>query len=168
MITDILDGDITSPKNRRDIIIGMNPGFEELSALGHRFLGNVVPLDLMKLGSVLTFDFDGERRLHMLICHLLGHGGWEDADKFVRSAMDHLWQSDGARQYSIVKIGGGAVGKRYGADQGAIITAMATSHLPVVLYTRPTSMLPYEVSTEPSPRLFLNGLEPLPHVAAAA
>lgn len=139
MIERIQVGDITDGKlNPRDIIIGMNTEMLEASAIGRPFVKKVVPLKLLALGSVLTFQFDKKRKLHMIICHHHGEGGWRGAAQYVRFGMDYLWQreEDGQRNFSIVQIGHGPVGRRDGADFSKIIRAISESSLPVVLYVR--------------------------------
>jgi hypothetical protein len=135
MIRDILIGDITSPNNTRDIIIGMNTDLQDVTGIGLRFVRNLIPAAALELGSVISFDFDPARKLHMIICHKLGHGGWKDADKYVRFGMDYLDHlNDDRRTHSIVQIGTGRVGVRDDADAGAIRTAMADSFLCVDLF----------------------------------
>lgn len=134
MIKDIVSGDITSPENRADIIIGMNSKLKDVTGIGMPFVSNVKTVHPIELGSVLSFKFDGSRQLHMIVCHHLGPGGWEDADMHVRFGMDYLWHTSKRRKYSIVKIGTGRVGIRDGSDPIRIHTAMATSHLPVTLF----------------------------------
>lgn len=137
MIVDIHHGDITNPRNKLDIIIGMNTSLAEASAIGRRVLINKSLTRELGLGDVVTFTFDEHRNLHMLICHYLGSGGWINADKFIRLGLDHLWQcSEAETQFSIVRIGTGPVGIRDGADHAAIHTAMADSWLPLHLYIR--------------------------------
>jgi hypothetical protein len=49
--------------------------------------------------------------------------------------MDYLWQTEKqSRQFSIVEIGTGRIGKRDGADPISIRTAMANSYLPATLF----------------------------------
>ena len=65
----------------------------------------------------------------------LGDYGWDNADKYVRFGLDYLWNKEGnSRYFSIVEIGTGRLGKRDGADAGAIRTAIATSWLHVDLF----------------------------------
>lgn len=76
----------------------------------------------------------------MLICHQLGEGGWTGADKYVRFGLDYLWHCEHEedrqenREFSIVEIGKGRVGRRDGAEPVFIHQAMATSHLPLTLF----------------------------------
>ena len=149
MITAIKVGDITGKENPADIVIGMNPMFGEASAIGHPFVSKIIPLDLAALGSVLTFDFEGTRQLHMIICHKLGPGGWKNSEKFVRFGLDYLWQtSSPQRLFSIVQIGLGPVGIIDGADYPLINRAMSDSHLEMTLYVRSEQEEP-----EQSPRV---------------
>ena len=135
MIVDIHQGDITDPGNKRDIIIGMNVRLAEASAIGRRVLVGKSLTRSLELGDVVTFKFDEKRDLHMVICHRLGVGGWLNAEKFLRFGLDYLWQrSANKTQFSIVKVGTGAVGRRDGADAAAIHTAMADSYLPLLLF----------------------------------
>ena len=134
MIKNIMVGNILDRKNHADIIIGMNAEFEDVTGIGLPFIERVVKTQEIPLGAVVTFDYDDERQLHMLICHHLMMGGWERADQYVRYGMDFLWDVNPNRDYSIVNIGTGRVGLRDGADHMAIRTAMATSFLPVDLY----------------------------------
>lgn len=136
MIVDIVEGDITSPDNPCDIIIGMNSQLEDVTGIGLPFVRNVKALHPIQLGSVLTYEFDGNRLVHMLICHHLGKDGWVGADMHVRFGMDYLWQQPDSfsRRFSIVQIGTGRVGKRDGANRTSIIQAMANSFLPAELY----------------------------------
>ncbi len=136
MIVDIHHRDITDPWNKRDIVIGMNTQLAEASAIGRRVLiGKSLSRDL-ELGNVITFKFDEHRELHMVVCHSLGAGGWDGAHQHVRCGLDYLWQRSrgGSREYSIVRIGTGPVGRRDGADFVAIHTAMADSFLPLHLF----------------------------------
>jgi hypothetical protein len=138
MIRNIVTGDITDPMiNPGDIIIGMNSKLTQASAIGRPFVRNVEVIKQIDLGSVLTFNFEPGRLLHMLICHKIGKGGWASADKFVRFCLDYLWKEHGRRQYGVVQIGTGSIGKRDGADSAAIRTAMTTSFLEMDLFIRP-------------------------------
>ncbi len=135
-------GDITAPRNRRDIVIGMNASLMDVTGIGRPFVANLgihVPLDL---GSVLSFRYDDERDLHMLICHHIGVE-WTHADRYVRFGLDSLWYSTHTkgkdREYSIVDIGTGRIGLSAGADTMAIRSAIALSFLPVTLFTLPPS-----------------------------
>lgn len=136
MIPRIRIGDITSPANPADIIIGMNSTLSEVTGIGLPFMKEITVLYPIVRGSVLSFGFipDPRRHVHMIICHDIGKGGWVNADQDVRFGMDYLWHTDGERQYSIVQIGTGAVGKRDGADEGAIRKAMVDSFLSADLY----------------------------------
>lgn len=141
MIREIYYGDITDRMtNPGDIIIGMNTKLLEASALGWRFVHDVVALGEIQLGSVLTFNFDEKRLLHMLVCHHLGPEGWKDADRYVRFCLDYLWQQHNDRKYGIVQIGAGPVGRRDGANVSLIRTAMADSFLEVDLILLPKSI----------------------------
>lgn len=118
-----------------DIIVGMNPMLDELTDIvlpkGWRSK-NRAPFPL---GGVVSFKLNSKQLLHMLICHNLGVGGWEQADRYVRIAMDHLWSIYGSSRYfSMVEIGKGKIGSRDGADHEAIHTAIANSWLSVDLY----------------------------------
>ena len=134
MITDIIPGDILHPSRRTDIIVGMNPRFADVFGIAKPFVSNISDIRDVPLGSVVSFKFDETRNLHLLICHVLGEGGWEKADQYVRYGLDYLWVADPKRKYSIVRIGTGRVGRRDGADAVAIHTAMVNSFLPVDLY----------------------------------
>ncbi len=135
MIEKILPGDITHPSNKRDIIIGMNAQLQDVTGIGRKFVRDLIPPKALELGSVISFDFDHRRRLHMIICHHLGKNGWVEADKHVRFGMDFLnHMNDLKRKYSIVQIGTGRIGQRDGANVADIFTAMATSYLPVQLF----------------------------------
>jgi len=141
VILDIVTGDITTPENPSDIIIGMNSQLSDVTGIGLPFVKDVIPMRQIQLGSVITFEFDIHRRLHMLICHHLGKGGWAYADRHVRYGLDHLEYLDREQQaggsdrtYSIVKIGTGRVGVRDGADAPALHRAMADSFLPLTLF----------------------------------
>ncbi|HEY0010913.1 MAG TPA: hypothetical protein VGB97_03330 [Candidatus Paceibacterota bacterium] len=112
----------------------MNTDFKDVRGIATRFVANIMPDMAPELGSVISFDFDGKRKLHLIICHEIGEGGWKNADKYVRFGMDYLDHLTDDRQHSIVQIGTGRVGRRDGADAPAIITAMAQSFLPVTLY----------------------------------
>lgn len=130
-------GDITSPQNSRDIIIAMNSSLEDVRGIGKPFVGDkILQNGELELGSVLTYDFSNDgRRLHMLICHKIGKGGWADAPQYIRFGLDHLWFHEGDRNYSIVNIGEGRVGKRDGADVAANNQAIATSFLKVTQFS---------------------------------
>ncbi len=137
MIKKIVVGDIASPENKSDIIIGMNSELGEVSALGRKVLkSDLPPPSLIDLGTVLTFKFDKSRYIHMLICHHLGSGGWRFADQYVRVGMDHLWTTRITNDYSIVHIGTGPIGKRDGANASSILAAIASSYLFVDLFIR--------------------------------
>ncbi|HEY4487064.1 MAG TPA: hypothetical protein VJB70_05065 [Candidatus Paceibacterota bacterium] len=134
MIVGIEVSDITSPNNKRDIIIGMNTTLNDVRGIGLPFVKKIETLHPITLGAVLSFEFDDSRQVHMLICHDLGQYGWKNADHFVRFGMDFLWHTEPAREYSIVQIGTGRVGHRDRADPVAIRTAMTNSFLPVTLF----------------------------------
>ncbi len=132
-------GDITGPHNQRDIIIGMNTSLRDVTNIGLPFTAELKLTSPLTLGGILSSNFDASRRLHMLICHKLGQGGWNNSDKFVRFGLDYLWYRDAEdgqndRQFSIVEIGRGRVGRRDGADPVAIHQAMTTAHLPLTLF----------------------------------
>ena len=136
MIQDIVSGDITAPENPADIIIGMNSQLSDVTGIGRPFVNKLKTKHPIELGCVLSFEFDDERQLHMIICHHLGNGGWMGSDMHVRFGLDYLWQKPGhaLRKFSIVKIGSGRVGQRDGANPAAILTSMTNSFLPVTLY----------------------------------
>lgn len=134
-IKDIHYGDITTPRNKHDIIIGMNTRLAQASAIGHRVLVNNFVTRELEPGDVVTFKFDEHRNLHMIICHRLCTGGWLNAEKYVRIGLDYLWQRHVFNtHFSIVRIGTGMVGIRDGADASAIHTAMTVSWAPLHLY----------------------------------
>lgn len=134
MIKNLLVGNILDKDNRADIIIGMNTDFNDVFGIGKPFVRQIEKTRAVKLGSVITFDYDGTRELHMLVCHKLGRGGWKRAEQYVRYGMDYLWKHNPDRMYSVVNIGTGRVGKRDGADHMAIRSAIASSFLPVDLF----------------------------------
>jgi hypothetical protein len=135
MIIKNTPGDILSSKNKKDVIIGMNTTLGQVKGIGLPFTWRVTDPKPLALGSVYSFHMDRGQQLHMIICHELRKGGWEDSEKYIRFGMDYLWHRDGAkRRFSMVQIGTGRIGKRDGADFGAISTAISTSHLPVELY----------------------------------
>ena len=134
-IRSVVVGDVTS--SSLNIIIGMNTRLGEASALGRQVLSDKSLTRELDLGEVITFDFGLNRRLHMVVCHYLGQGGWMNAEKYLRFGLDYLWQTTKpAQEFAIVQIGMGVVGRRDGADDEALRTAMATSHLPLHLYIR--------------------------------
>ncbi len=134
VIKDIVQGDITSPDNRADIIIGMNSELSDVTGIGLPFVKKISVAYPIVLGSVLSFQFNSDRQVHMLICHSLGEHGWKGAHRYVRFGLDYLWQTEGSRRYSSVRIGTGRIGKRDRADHAEILSAMAESFLPVTLY----------------------------------
>lgn len=135
MIENIIPGDITHPSNPCDIIIGMNTALDDVRGIAFPFLRHVIPAAALELGSVISFNFDDARKLHMIVCHSLDARMWDKADMYVRFGMDYLQHlNDSNRRYSIVQIGTGRVGLRDHADHAAIRTAMTTSFLPVDLY----------------------------------
>lgn len=135
MILDIVEGDILKKTNKADVIIGMNSELGEVYGIGLPFTWQIQHNKPLKLGTVFSFELDKTRNLHMIICHHLYKGGWLDADKYIRFGMDFLWQSDAAtREFSVVKIGTGRVGKRDGADVPKIINAISSSQLPMKLF----------------------------------
>lgn len=135
MIQDIVVGNILDKSNQRDIIIGMNVEFTDVLGIGAPFANRIRQTRAVTRGSVISFDFDGKRELHMLMCHRIGENGWEDAEQFVRYGLDYLWKTNvTGTEFSIVNIGTGRVGKRDKADQVAIRTAIATSFLPVRMF----------------------------------
>jgi hypothetical protein len=134
MIKDIKVGNILDRSNRADIIVGMNTTFADVFGIAKPFVDDIRKTRTVRLGSVISFNYDKTRNLHLLICHHIGKRGWTNADQYVRYGMDYLWKAGGDRKYSAVRIGAGRVGKRDGADQAAIHTAMGTSFLPVDLF----------------------------------
>jgi hypothetical protein len=135
VIEHIRVGDITAPIHVADIIIGMNADLDDVRGIGREFVKNVIPARALKLGSVVSFDFGDGRDLHMIICHKLGKGGWVNADRHVRFGLDYLEHTRAiGKTYSIVQIGTGRIGIRDHADPVAILSAMATSFLPVTLF----------------------------------
>lgn len=86
MIEEIISGNITDPSNKRNIIIAMNTTLSEATYLASPFVTKL--RHALKgeelLGSVLSFQFDSDRKIHMIICHKIGKGGWVGADQYVR------------------------------------------------------------------------------------
>lgn len=137
MIVDTVQDDITSTAHQCDIIIGMNTDLKDVRGIGRRVLQAYEPLRKLSLGSVITFPWDDSgRELHLLICHRLGEGGWEGAERHVRYGLDYLAyrEAKSERGHGVVEIGKGRVGKRDGADPTAIHTAMANSFLPLTVF----------------------------------
>ena len=141
MLREFINGDITASTNRSDIIIGMNDELADVTGIGLKFVRDSIPTRAIQLGSVISFDFDETRKLHMIICHRLGPNGWGGADRHVRFGLDYLDHLDrmdsptgSGRNYSIVRIGTGRVGNRDGADHIAINSAMAASHLDMDMF----------------------------------
>lgn len=135
MIKSIVPGDITARTNVSDIIIGMNTNLDEVTGIGLPFTWRIKEKTPFALGTVISFELDMRRHLHMIICHQIGDHGWRDAEKYVRLGLDYLWQKEGdARYFSIVEIGTGRIGKRDGADATAIRSAIANAWLPVELF----------------------------------
>jgi hypothetical protein len=139
VIIETVAGDIESPDNPRDPIIGMNPTLSERTPFALSVSNRHKIVTPVEMGSVLSFDYRDGRKVHMLVCHEIGQGGWKDAGKYVRWCLDYLWYTAPERQYSVVHIGTGRIGKRDGADGAAIMTALAQSHLEMVLYQKPKS-----------------------------
>ena len=145
MILDIVEGDILNPYVTDDIIIGMNRQLEEVRGIGLSFTWQIQHTKPVKLGTVFSFELGEGRKLHMIICHRLGEGGWKDSDRYLRFGMDYLWQTEGPRPCSMVKVGTGPIGKRDGADVPKILSAIADSHLAVTLYVyRPPELVAAE------------------------
>jgi hypothetical protein len=136
MLKKIVFGDITSPTNKADIIIGMNSQMKDVRGIGFPFVKRLQIKQPINLGSVISFEFKQGRQLHMIVCHHIGADGWVGADMHVRFGMDYLWQQPEThmRDHSIVQIGNGRAGQRDGANTGAILSAMANSFLPVTLF----------------------------------
>lgn len=120
-----------------DIIIAMNTELKELTRLGRRFVGGSISGPVEK-GSVLTFKYDELRRIHMIVIHDLEPNGWDGAEEYLRYGLDDLWkeaqEEDRDREFSIVQIGKGPVGRKYGADPIALRKAMEDSHLNMTLF----------------------------------
>lgn len=135
----------------------MNTILEDVTGIGVPFVRKINLTNPIQLGSVLNFQFDNERMLHMLVCHDIGFGGWAKADKWVRLGLDYLWQASQDEghilhkaKFSIVRIGTGTVGRRDGALHQDILTAMATSHLDLTLFVRDEeAMVPVRKKQEP-------------------
>jgi hypothetical protein len=138
MIIDIKSGDITARENPSDIVIGMNAQLTDVQGIGKPFISKIQRTRPLRLGSVLSFEFDRDRALHMLICHNIGKGGWKDAPNYVRFGLDYLWDKQPEVVHSIVRIGTGRVGMRDGADHASIHAAMAISHLKLELFVLPS------------------------------
>lgn len=136
-IVKIYPRDIFDPRNRLDIVVGMNTTFAEASSLSLSVLEKRTLTQELELGDVITFDFNNRsmQKLHLIICSRIGSGGWKNADQYVRWGLDYLWRrSNFTQEFSIVQIGTGQVGQRDGADAAAIHTAMALSFVPTHLY----------------------------------
>lgn len=141
MIDKIIYGDITDPSNKAcHFIIGMNGHLESLKGIGRKSVEKLSAVYPVKLGSVVSIPYVGKgdtfpRTLHMIICHYLRRGGWDDAERCIRYGMDSLRQNYGdTEKFSMVDIGTGEKGLRFGANRAAIHKAMATSDLMVDLY----------------------------------
>ena len=134
MIKDIKVGNILDCSNRSNIIIGMNTEFSDVRGIGKPFVERISKTRTIRLGTVVTFNYDNDRELHMIVCHTLGRGLWSNAEQYVRYGMDYLWNCDRESNYSIVNIGTGRVGMRDGADHASIRGAIASSYLPVDLF----------------------------------
>ena len=115
----------------------MNASLKDVTGIGRPYVENIVAAYPIELGSVISFSFanNDPRKVHMIICHDLGEGGWNSAEKYVRFGLDYLWHTEpAAKKFSIVNIGTGRVGKRDKADHATIRSAIANSFLPVRLY----------------------------------
>jgi hypothetical protein len=142
MIRKISPNDITTldPDEPLDIVVGMNTRLEKLDSILLPRQWQADQKFPLQIGSVLSFQLDRMRKLHMLICHNLGNNGWVDAEKYIRIGMDYLWLKHGNnRDFSIVQIGAGRVGLAGGADTNRIRSAMAESFLPVTLFVKDSS-----------------------------
>ena len=141
MINEICVGDIMSPSNESDVIIGMNSNLADVTGIGRPFIANVSALFPILKGGILSFSLDEKRNLHMLICHDFWEGGWKNAHLHVRYSLDYLWHEmqtqTEPRSFSIVDIGTGRVGRRDGANTAPIRHAMADSYLPLSLFVLP-------------------------------
>lgn len=149
MITRISIGDATvlNKEEPSDIIVGMNTELSNLESILLPQQWRAAHVKPFPLGSVLSFQLDRMRQLHMLICHSLGTDGWQDADKYVRIGMDYLWlRHESQRDFSIVQIGAGRIGTAGGADVNKIRAAMAASFLPVILFMNDSSQ-PVDIRT---------------------
>lgn len=170
MIKDIKVGNILDISNSADIIVGMNTTFDDVFGIAKPFVENINRVRQVTLGSVISFNYDDARNLHLLVCHKIGKGGWVNADQYVRYGMDYLWKADSGRAYSAVRIGTGRVGRRDGADHSAIHTAMGTSFLPVDLFVlNEREEIPAEASAKIIPfRMWdmVQGEVPLQRMAA--
>lgn len=145
----------------------MNTTLEDVTGIGVPFVKKINPTHPIQLGSVLNFQFDRDRMLHMLICHNIGYGGWADADKWVRLGLDHLWQASVTENhmlcdasFSIVQIGTGQIGRRDGARPEEIMTAMATSYLDLTLFVLDKES-PIPVKKEQAPLYAMSTWHPM-------
>lgn len=137
MIKSIVPGDITkmNTTDSSDILVGMNSALRELHDITLPNRWRSQHNDPFPLGSVVSFKLSSKQNLHALICHELGVGGWNQADRYVRIGMDHLWSRFGnSRYFSTVEIGKGSIGVRDGADHAAIRAAIEASWLSVDLF----------------------------------
>ncbi len=149
MIFEKINGDILSTTDNPFgyIIIGMNTDLRELTPLARNFVGGSITGPVEK-GSVMTFKYDGLRRIHMIIIHDLNPKGWEEAPKYLRLGLDILWMQsqkerggefmDG-RGFNIVQIGNGKIGKKYNANVYELERAMQESFLPLTLFKNNTT-----------------------------
>jgi hypothetical protein len=144
VIKKIVVGDITDVSNQRHIILGMNNTLEDLvNRIGRPYVEKL-RADLthpLELGSVLSFRFDDH---HLLVCHEIGHGGWHDADRYIRFGLDYLDHAENNKvdEFSIVQIGTGLIGVRDGAIYHSIHAAMTNSHLPMTLFVWDDHVVP--------------------------
>lgn len=86
------------------------------------------------LGTVLSFNKDGSRTFHAIVCHSL-RKGWKEAPSVLRGCLDAL-NVPNDEPIASVQIGRGPIGRMSGADFFAIIQAMDDSNKSIVLYTR--------------------------------
>lgn len=135
VIIEAVSGNILSPANTDDIIIGMNTELKDVRGIGNPFVWRIPSKNRpIPLGTVLSFHRERGQQLHLIVCHELGKGGWTDSEKYIRFGMDYLWDRDRNRRFSMVQVGTGRIGRRDGAEFEKISAAITNSFLPVTLY----------------------------------
>lgn len=87
-----------------------------------------------QFGEILSFKAIG-KTFHALVCHSLAENGWKNTPEVLEECLNSLDVSN-KETIAIVQIGDGVMGYVGGADEFAILGAMARSEKRLCVYNR--------------------------------
>lgn len=130
-------GDIFASKHQHIVFAVNADGFNDggfAGAVSSRYWPELEDTGPQQLGEVLH-KCVGNKTFHAIVCHRLGHDGWNMTPRLVERALDDL-EIPQEETIGIVLMGAGVIGRVQGADVPAILAAIARSSKSVTVYSR--------------------------------